>query len=85
MTDLADASPPAWRRAVVRALAIALIVGSLLVLVNHGDHLRHEPSCVHFYPKVALSYATPFVVSLVSTALASRTRGPNQPCPEPRS
>ncbi len=35
-------------------------------------HLADEPSCSHFYVKVALSYATPFVVSVISSVLSAR-------------
>ncbi len=68
------ADPLPWRRASARAIAIAAVVGSALVLINHGDHLRKEPICRGFYLKVALSYLTPFLVSLVSSALAARDR-----------
>lgn len=63
-----------WRRPVVRALALASVVGSALVLINHGDHLADEPVCARFYLKAGLSYLVPFVVSLVSTSLALRDR-----------
>lgn len=53
---------------------MAAVVGTALVLINHGDHLRMEPVCRRFYLKVALSYLTPFLVSLVSTSLAARDR-----------
>jgi hypothetical protein len=66
------ASPPPWRRALVRALLLASVVGSALVLINHGDHLLMEPVCDRFFLKVSLSYLVPFAVSLVSTSLAVR-------------
>lgn len=59
-----------WARILVRASSLALIVGSVLVLINHGDHLAREPMCRGFYWKLALSYVVPFAVSLVSTLLA---------------
>lgn len=64
----------ALRRATLRAALIALAVGTALVLINHGDHIAMEPICPHFYLKAALSYLTPFLVSLFSTLLASRDR-----------
>lgn len=62
--------PSSPRRAVARAAGIAAIVGTTLVAINHGDHLRREPCCRGFFWKLALSYAVPFVVSLISTRLA---------------
>jgi len=60
------------RGAVVRAIWIALGVGTLLLLINHGDHLLQEPVCRHFYLKAALTYVMPLLVSLVSSELAAR-------------
>lgn len=60
------------RSAVVRATWIALVVGTLLLLINHGDHLLREPLCPHFFLKAALTYLTPLMVSLVSSELAAR-------------
>jgi hypothetical protein len=51
---------------------IAAVVGTAIVLINHGDHILLEPICHRFYAKAALSYVTPFVVSLLSSVLASR-------------
>ncbi len=56
----------------VRALWIAAGVGTLLLLINHGDHLLQEPLCPHFFLKAGLTYLTPLLVSLVSSELASR-------------
>jgi hypothetical protein len=64
------APPMPWGRLLVRALTLALIVGSVLVLINHGDHLAREPMCRGFFWKLGLSYAVPFTVSLISTLLA---------------
>jgi hypothetical protein len=59
---------------VVRAIVIAIVVGSTLVLINHGDHLADEPVCRHFCLKVTLSYLTPLMVSLVTARLARRAK-----------
>lgn len=74
MGALTGTPRPSWRRAVGRAFVLAALVGSTLVLINHGDHLMSEPVCDRFFLKCALSYITPFVVSLLSTALASADR-----------
>ncbi len=66
----------ALRPDVTRAACVALVVGSLMVVINHGDHLAHEPVCRHFWLKLGCSYALPFVVSLVSSALALRAIRP---------
>jgi hypothetical protein len=53
-----------------RAIVIAAVVGSALVLINHGDHIEREPLCDHFFTKTGLSYLVPFLVSMVSAVLA---------------
>jgi len=57
---------------VKRAVVISGVVGTALLLINHGDHLASEPVCDHFYWKAGGMYAVPFAVSLVSAVLASR-------------
>ena len=57
-----------------RSLQVALIVGTLLNLVNQGDVLFHGGH-VNFF-KVALTYCVPFVVATygaVSFRLQTRT------------
>ncbi len=60
----------AFRRNLRRAIMIALIVGTILVLINHGDHIQDEPVCSNFFLKAFLSYVVPFSVSIVSAILA---------------
>ena len=55
-----------------RALIIAAVVGTGLLLINHGDHLMCEPVCSHFYLKTCGTYAVPFMVSMVSAVMAAR-------------
>jgi len=55
-----------------RAAVISSVVGTALLLINHGDHLAAEPVCEHFYWKAGGMYAVPFAVSLISAVLASR-------------
>ncbi len=55
-----------------RAIIIALVVGTALLLINHGDHLGDEPVCSHFYLKACGMYAVPFLVSIVSAIFAAR-------------
>lgn len=76
---------PRHRTPLGRAVTIGLVVGSVLVLVNHGDHLAAEPCCRLVYLKVALSYLTPFVVSLASSRLAARDLAQPLPVAKDRS
>ncbi|MBA3817833.1 MAG: nitrate/nitrite transporter NrtS [Deltaproteobacteria bacterium] len=55
-------------------MSIAVVVGTVIVLINHGDHLRSEPICKRFCLKVALSYLTPLLVSLVTARLAANPK-----------
>ena len=57
-----------------RALMMSAVVGTILVLINHGDHIEREPMCDYFFLKGFLSYLVPFVVSIVSAMLAARSR-----------
>ena len=57
-----------------RALLIAALVGTVLVVINHGDHLLRRSLCDHCAAKMSLSYVVPFLVSLFSASLASRDR-----------
>ena len=70
------AVPSSLRTHLRRAVVISLFVGSILVLINHGDHLEREPLCMHFELKALLSYVVPFIVSLVSSALADTQQPP---------
>ncbi len=55
-----------------RALLIAVVVGTVLLMINHGDHIEKEPICTDFWTKCGLTYLVPFLVSMVSVALAFR-------------
>lgn len=57
-----------------RAILIAAVVGSTLVMINHGDHIDREPVCPGFWAKVGLCYVVPFAVSMASVWLAFRAR-----------
>jgi len=57
-----------------RAVLISLIVGSVLIMINHGDHIGEEPVCPHFWAKAGLCYLVPFTVSMASVWLAIRGR-----------
>lgn len=57
-----------------RAIIIALVVGTALLMINHGDHITEEPVCSYFYLKACGMYAVPFSVSIVSAIFAARDR-----------
>lgn len=62
-----------------RALAIALFVGTVLVLVNHGDHIEQEPVCEFFFLKAGLCYFVPFAVSMVSVLMSASRQTHERP------
>jgi hypothetical protein len=66
------------------ALIISAVVGSLLVLINHADHLLRAEPCARCYAKCGLCYVVPFLVSLVSSALVRRGVARTQRRPERR-
>lgn len=57
----------------------ALIVGSWLTIVNLGDLLLHGVLTLHLLMKIALNYATPFIVANIG--LLSRARSDDRPHP----
>jgi len=63
---------PGIREHLLRAIVIAAIVGTILVAINHGDHLENEPVCDFFFLKTGLCYLVPFGVSLFSALWAMR-------------
>lgn len=60
------------RPMVIRAIKIALIVGSLLAVVNHIDEFLAREFSSLLFAKVALTFVVPFCVSLYSSAAARR-------------
>jgi hypothetical protein len=58
------------RRGAPRALVIAAVVGTFLVLVNQGDRLGEMSPGLAI--RVGVTYLTPFVVSLAGWVLACR-------------
>lgn len=63
--DLATSKP-----VLKRAAIIALIVGTLLGLINHGDTLLFRTMDGTSALKIGLTYLVPFSVSLVALVLA---------------
>ena len=56
------------------AVMIAAVVGTALIMINHGDHIEKEPACTNFWAKASLCYLVPFLVSMASVWLAVRGR-----------
>lgn len=64
------------RRALKRGAIVSLLVGSLLILINHGPIFAngHMPALW----QVALTYLVPFLVSTISSAMAESDRYTNR-------
>jgi hypothetical protein len=72
--------PTWWRLAssapvVRRALAYAVVVGSVLVSINHGDALLRGELDGARLLRIALTVVVPYVVSTLSSVGALRQRG----------
>jgi hypothetical protein len=62
------------RKKVLTALIIAVIVGTLLNTINSYDViLGNDPLTKIQIIKIALTYITPFCVSIISSMIATRT------------
>lgn len=62
------------RSTVIRAVKIALTVGSILTLVNHIDEFLAREFSGLLFAKMALTLVVPFFVSIYSSAAALRHR-----------
>jgi hypothetical protein len=60
------------RRVVRRALAFAVVVGSVLIAINHGDALFAGDIDGTRWLKMGLTLLVPYVVSTWSSVLAVR-------------
>lgn len=59
---------------VTRALKVALIVGTLLAMINHGDKMLTFSIAFQDWMKIALSYLVPYVVSTWSAVSVLRAQ-----------
>jgi hypothetical protein len=55
-----------------RAVVIALIVGTILTLINQGDILLHGAVTTLVIVKICLTYTVPYTVSTISALAANR-------------
>lgn len=53
-----------------RALKVALVVGSILMLINHGDVILSNGLSIKEFIKIALTYLVPYCVSTYSSTEA---------------
>ncbi|MFL2792690.1 MAG: nitrate/nitrite transporter NrtS [Paracoccaceae bacterium] len=61
----------ALRKSVVkRAIKIALVVGCILALINHGDRIIFQNMNPLDWFKILLTFCVPYCVSTVSSVLA---------------
>lgn len=63
------------RAVVQRAARIALIVGTILAIINHGDRLLHFDVDLGTAWRIALTFCVPYTVSTYSSVLALREHG----------
>ena len=73
------------RGVLLRAVKVALVVGCVLVAINHGDALLAGNIDGTLMVKAALTFLVPFSVSVYSSAAAIRNpyqqpSGGNTPC-----
>ena len=59
------------RTVVSRALVAALVVGTILTVVNHGGEILREGALPGLVPQIGLTLLVPYVVSTVSSVLAT--------------
>lgn len=83
-------SPPTWqtpaqalrvvvyRPNLIRTLATALIVGTVLFLINHLDTVLSGAASTSTWVKTGITYVVPFVVANVGLLVGSHRRGGQQ-------
>ena len=54
----------------LRAFKMALIVGIILAIINHGDHIFLGTMTVTNWTKILITFCVPFCVSTVYSVLA---------------
>jgi len=56
----------------LRALKMASIVGIILAIINHGDHILLGTMTYNNWVKILFIFCVPFCVSTISSVLAIR-------------
>jgi hypothetical protein len=54
----------------IRAIKVALVVGSILMLINHGDVILSNGLSIKELTKITLTYLVPYCVSTYSSVEA---------------
>ncbi|MFK7752504.1 MAG: nitrate/nitrite transporter NrtS [Sedimentitalea sp.] len=62
------------RSVMVRAARISAVVGVILAMINHGEHVMSGNVTGKTWFKIALTFAVPYCVSTYSSVLAVRER-----------
>ena len=57
---------------ILRALKMASVVGVVLAIINHGDHILLGTMTVTNWIKVLVTFCVPFCVSTILSVLAIR-------------
>lgn len=57
-----------------RSCKVALVVGTVLVAINHGDHLLAGRLAALDWLKIGLTYCVPYCVATYSATSALRAR-----------
>ena len=60
------------RQVIKRATRIALVVGTILAIINHGDHIIRGDINLNVALKILLTFCVPYSVSTYSSVLAIR-------------
>ncbi len=74
-----ETSQPGWlalacqRPVVVRSLKVALVVGTLLGLINHGDAMLAGTMTARRWIQVGLTYLVPYLVATYGAVGALRS------------
>ena len=79
MSDASRGTAPFWsiateRSVVARATRIALVVGTVLALINHGHRLFSGEMDAATLARIGLTFLVPYCVSTYSSVLAVRDR-----------
>jgi hypothetical protein len=67
------------RSVVQRATVVALVVGSILVIINHGDAIVRGDLSAGRLLRIALTISVPYCVSTYSSVSALRDAARRQP------
>lgn len=60
------------RRVVLRALSTSVVVGTILTIINQGDHILRAEFAVPMMLKIPLTYLVPYLVTVWGTLAGRR-------------